>query len=65
MQERKMAKHRPSFAGRTALLFSIGSDQSVGLDTDLVGVGKVYNREIASAGTGITGRVSPAPLCLT
>ena len=63
--ERKMAKHRPSLTGRTAAFFAVGNGQRAGLDTDLLGMGNVHNRETASAATGITGRVSPAPLCLT
>lgn len=39
--------------------------QCAGLDTALLGMGKVHNRETASAGTGIAGRFSPTPLCLT
>lgn len=62
--ERKTAKHRLGFRRRTSL-FSVGNRQCVGLDTDLLGMGKVHNRETASAGTGIAGRFSPTPLCLT
>lgn len=64
-EERKMAKHRPSLTGRTALFFLVGNGQRAGLDTDLLGMGKVHDREKASAGAGVPERVSLAPLCLT
>lgn len=60
-----MGKHGPSLTGRTALFFLVGNGQRAGLDTDLLGMGMVHDRETASAGAGITERVSLAPLCLT
>lgn len=51
--------------GTTALFSSVGNSQCAGLDTDLWDMGKAHNRERVSVETGVTGRVSPAPLCLT
>lgn len=60
-----MAKHRASVTGRTTLFFLTGNSECAGLDTGLLGMGKVHNRETASAGTSVTGVLSPIPLCLT